>query len=343
MNQETDFVISCRNVWKVFGPDPKDFCARAFSGDDAGVYEQTGHIAAVRDVSLDISRNEIFVIMGLSGSGKSTLLRCMARLIEPTVGDIFLNGQDLLAATPRQLVDIRRRHMGMVFQNFGLMPHLNVLENVAFPLRTQGVPLEKRNARAAEFIEITGLKGREHSYPDQLSGGQQQRVGIARSLVVKPDVWFLDEPFSALDPLIRTQMQDEFLNLREKLNTAIVFVTHDFLEALKIADRICIMKDGRIVQVGTPSALVLNPADDYVRKFTREVPLAKVLKVGAIQGGIDPVRHDVQINADSNLEEAIRLFGKDIEALDVVNSRGEVTGSLNALQVIRSLDQSTGS
>ena len=217
--------------------------------------------------------------MGLSGSGKSTIVRCLSRLVEPTSGHILLDGEDLLQASERQLIDLRRRAMGMVFQNFGLLPHLTVLDNVAFPLRIQGKTLSERHVRAREMIELVGLQGREASYPHQLSGGQQQRVGIARSLAVGPELWFLDEPFSALDPLIRRQMQDEFLRLQKMLNKTIVFITHDIIEAFRLADRIAIMREGEVIQIGRPVDIVLNPADDYVAEFTEDVPLLRVLTV----------------------------------------------------------------
>ena len=207
--------------------------------------------------------------MGLSGSGKSTIVRCLSRLVEPTSGHILLDGEDLLQASERQLIDLRRRAMGMVFQNFGLLPHLTVLDNVAFPLRIQGKTLSERHVRAREMIELVGLQGREASYPHQLSGGQQQRVGIARSLAVGPELWFLDEPFSALDPLIRRQMQDEFLRLQKMLNKTIVFITHDIIEAFRLADRIAIMREGEVIQIGRPVDIVLNPADDYVARIHR--------------------------------------------------------------------------
>ncbi len=220
--------------------------------------------------------------MGLSGSGKSTLVRCMSRLVEPSAGEILFNGRDLLAASPREMIEIRRHRMGMVFQHFALLPHLSVLGNVGFPLEVQGVPRAEREKRAREMVELVGLAGREADYPHQLSGGQQQRVGIARSLAVEPELWFLDEPFSALDPLIRREMQDEFLRLQETLHKTIVFITHDFDEAIRLADRIAIMKDGRIEQTGTPEDLVMRPATPYVAEFTRDVPKAKVLTVAAI-------------------------------------------------------------
>jgi glycine betaine/proline transport system ATP-binding protein len=220
--------------------------------------------------------------MGLSGSGKSTLVRCLSRLIEPTGGEIFFQGQNLLSATPAEMIEIRRHKMGMVFQHFALFPHRTVMQNVAFPLEVQGVDRKTREAKAMEIIELVGLKGRERYYPRELSGGQQQRVGIARSLAVDPDVWFLDEPFSALDPLIRREMQNEFLRLQNMLHKTIVFITHDFDEAIRLADRIVIMYEGAIDQIGTPEALLANPATDYVREFTKDVSREKLLTVASI-------------------------------------------------------------
>jgi glycine betaine/proline transport system ATP-binding protein len=220
--------------------------------------------------------------MGLSGSGKSTLVRCLSRLIEPTAGEILFEGRDLLAMSRRELIDLRRHKMGMVFQHFALLPHLSVLGNVAFPLAIQGIAREQCHARAREMIALVGLEGREDHFPRQLSGGQQQRVGIARSLAVGPELWFLDEPFSALDPLIRREMQNEFLRLQQLLHKTIVFITHDFDEAVRLADRIAIMQDGRIIQIGTAEDLLLHPATDYVAAFTAEAPRAKILTARAV-------------------------------------------------------------
>ena len=271
--------LACRHVWKVYGPHPDRLVG---AGADLETIRASGHVGAVRDVSLEIGEGEIFVIMGLSGSGKSTLVRCLSRLVEPTAGEILYDGEDLLKASPARMIEIRRHRMGMVFQHFALLPHLSVLENVAFPLEVQGVALAAREARAREVIALVGLQGREGHYPRQLSGGQQQRVGIARSLAVEPDLWFLDEPFSALDPLIRREMQDEFLRIQRQLKKTIVFITHDFDEAIRLADRIAIMKDGALVQVASPEDLVLAPADDYVRAFTAHVARAKVVTLGRI-------------------------------------------------------------
>ncbi|HEX6102831.1 MAG TPA: glycine betaine/L-proline ABC transporter ATP-binding protein, partial [Alphaproteobacteria bacterium] len=280
--------LACRGVWKLFGAGA-DRLTPAAGGFDPDALAASGAVIAVRDASFEIGEGEIFVIMGLSGSGKSTLVRCLSRLIEPSAGEVLLDGRNLLQASEREMIEIRRHKMGMVFQHFALLPHLTVLGNVAFPLAIQGVPREKREARAREMIELVGLKGREHHYPRELSGGQQQRVGIARSLAVEPEIWFLDEPFSALDPLIRREMQDEFLRLQRLLHKTIAFITHDFDEAIRLADRIAIMKDGAIVQIGTPEEVVTRPATPYVAEFTREVPRAKVLSVGAVMGPIDGV------------------------------------------------------
>ena len=275
-------MLDCRGVWKLYGPNPAQFLKAHGGAPDAGALAGAGIIGAVRDVNVRIRQGECFVIMGLSGSGKSTLLRCMARLIAPTAGQILFEGRDLLAMRERELIDLRRRKMGMVFQHFALLPHLTVLQNVAFPLDVQGVERPRREARAREMIALVGLEGREDDLPRELSGGQQQRVGIARSLAVEPELWFLDEPFSALDPLIRREMQDEFLRLQSMLKKTIVFITHDFDEAIRLADRIAVMKDGAIVQTATPEELVLNPATGYVAEFTRHIPRAKVLRLRSI-------------------------------------------------------------
>ena len=282
MSAERPVKLSCRHVWKLFGPEASGAMGDPSDASEATVerLREAGHLPAVVDAGFDVHRGEIFVIMGLSGSGKSTLLRCLSRLVEPTAGQVLLDGEDLLAASERDLVRHRRRTMGMVFQSFGLLPHLSVLQNVAFPLKVQGVPVADRDARAQEMIRQVGLEGRESAYPSELSGGQQQRVGIARSLAADPELWFLDEPFSALDPLIRRQMQDEFLRLQKSLHKTIVFVTHDISEAFRLADRVAIMRAGRIVQIGRPAEILLNPADDYVRRFVEDTPVLQVIKAG---------------------------------------------------------------
>lgn len=259
MNQSLP-VISARNVWKIFGANPEKYLAGMAPGRRFDEIRGDGYIAGVRDVSIDVARGEMLVIMGLSGSGKSTLVRCFSRLHDITGGTISVEGQDIMSLSETELIDLRRSKMGMVFQSFGLLPHRTVLENVAFPLEMRGQDRHKRRARALEVIKMVGLDGREDYFPRELSGGQQQRVGIARSLAIKPDIWFLDEPFSALDPLIRREMQGEFLRLQAILSKTIVFITHDFDEALRLADRIAIMKDGMVEQCDTPDQIVLNPA-----------------------------------------------------------------------------------
>jgi glycine betaine/proline transport system ATP-binding protein len=313
-----------RSVWKLYGPGADRALAK--DAPPAAELAARGIVAAVRDASLAVREGEIFVIMGLSGSGKSTLVRCMTRLIEPTAGAILFEGQDLLGATERELIELRRHKMGMVFQHFALLPHLNVLDNVAFPLEVQGVARAERHARARRVIELVGLAGREAYFPRALSGGQQQRVGIARSLAVEPEIWFLDEPFSALDPLIRREMQDEFLRLQTLLKKTIVFITHDFDEAIRLADRIAIMKDGAIIQIGTPEDLVTHPADGYVAEFTREVPRAKVLSVASIMTTPDDMPDDTANDtADDTANEArISADAKIQDSADLVMRHGTV-------------------
>jgi glycine betaine/proline transport system ATP-binding protein len=296
------------------------------------------HVVAASDVTFDVRVGEIFIIMGLSGSGKSTMVRCLSRLVEPTAGEVLLDGSDLLKASEDQLIDIRRHKMGMVFQNFGLLPHLTVLENVAFPLKVQGQSRMERESRAQEMVELVGLEGREDAFPRQLSGGQQQRVGIARSLAVEPELWFLDEPFSALDPLIRRQMQDEFLRLQKMLHKTIVFITHDFLEALRLADRIVIMKDGRVVQMGTPADLVLRPADDYVAEFTKDVPRVRVITAGEIMesggGGLDPTNG---VAPETTLEDLMPRMANHPEGLAILSDGGAIVGQVTPQDIIRAL------
>ncbi|VDC25182.1 ATP-binding cassette domain-containing protein [Pseudogemmobacter humi] len=277
-------LLSCRNLWKVFGPRPGwYFDTAGYRIDPEALAERLrreGHIPAVADASFDVQAGEIFVIMGLSGSGKSTLVRCLSRLLDVEHGSMSFEGVDLRAVSGRELTEIRRRKMGMVFQSFGLLPHLTALENVAFPLKLRGMARAAREARAQEMLELVELGGRAGALPSELSGGQQQRIGIARSLAPDPDLWFLDEPFSALDPLIRRQMQDEFLRLQRQLKKTIVFITHDIMEACRLADRIALMRGGRIIQIGTPAEILLSPADSYVAEFTADVALSRAIRLG---------------------------------------------------------------
>ncbi|MEM9782514.1 MAG: ATP-binding cassette domain-containing protein [Pseudomonadota bacterium] len=324
--------ISCRGIWKLFGPDPGGYLA-ALGGrvPDTDSLARDGYVSAVRDVSLDIARGEMLVVMGLSGSGKSTLLRCMARLIEVTGGDVLIEGQPIGSLDEKALIDLRRRKMGMVFQNFALLPHRTVLENVAFPLEMRGQDRGARRARALEVIRMVGLEGREAHFPRELSGGQQQRVGIARSLAIEPDIWFLDEPFSALDPLIRREMQDEFIRLRALLGKTIVFVTHDFDEALRLADRIAIMRDGVVEQCDTPDRIVLEPATDYVARFTEDVEKARVVHAAVMArplNGAVPEGAPVPGHA-TILELGRQLAGDTRAAVPVAGADGAIIGALD--------------
>ena len=336
-----DTTLSCRHIWKVYKDDAAPYFQREVDGTDAGELSARmradGAIPAAVDVSFDVHVGEIFVIMGLSGSGKSTMVRCLSRLVEPTHGEILLDGEDLLKKSNKDLIDIRRHKMGMVFQSFGLMPHLSVFDNIAFPLSLQGVPMAERVDRVRRVIELVGLEGREASYPRQLSGGQQQRVGIARSLAVEPELWFLDEPFSALDPLIRRQMQDEFLRIQRTLKKSIVFITHDFLEALKIADRMMIMRDGMVVQVGAPSELIVNPADDYVAEFTEDVPMVRVLKALDV---LDPAQLPTpdmpKRDCQSSVEDLLPLLATHKEGIAAMRD-GAPVGVVTATSVIAAL------
>jgi len=334
--------LSCRRVWKVYGANPKSYFKGTGAVDDpsalAARMRAAGSMPAAMDVSFDVHVGETFVIMGLSGSGKSTVVRCLSRLVEPDFGSVELDGEDLLSKSGRELIDIRRHKMGMVFQSFGLLPHLSVLENIAFPLKLQGMSRAGQLERASRVIELVGLTGRESAYPRQLSGGQQQRVGIARSLAVEPQVWFLDEPFSALDPLIRRQMQDEFLRIQRVLRKSIVFITHDFLEALRIADRMAIMRDGRIVQIGTPEELILAPADDYVAQFTSEVPLIKVLRAGqccALVG--DRPAGLPRVAQQEKVEDLLVQLASSPAGVDVFGDGDAYLGTLTSASLIQSL------
>jgi glycine betaine/proline transport system ATP-binding protein len=328
--------LACRGVWKLFGRGAEEFMANDPAPTPEGLRE-AGLMAGVNNVSLDIGEGEIFIVMGLSGSGKSTLLRCMSRLIEPSAGAVFFEGTHLMKASEAALIEIRRHKMGMVFQHFALLPHLSVLHNVAFPLTIQGVPRNEREARAREVIELVGLSGREMAFPNQLSGGQQQRVGIARSLAVRPELWFLDEPFSALDPLIRGEMQDELIRLQSVLKKTMIFVTHDFDEAIKLADRIAIMKDGAVIQLGTPEELVLQPADAYVAAFTRNVQRAKVVTARSIMGPIGNTSGRQIVRAADKIADIAPAVIEGGQSVPVIDEQEMVIGTLSPQSVIDTL------
>ena len=275
--------ISVRSLWKVFGEDPDRAMSSEYTGKQKSeIQEELGCVVALKDVSFDVNEGETFVVMGLSGSGKSTLVRCLTRLIEPNAGEIYVDAEDVIKYNGRELTNFRRTKTAMVFQHFGLMPNRTILDNVAFGLEIQGIDKHTRWEKAREVIELVGLKGWEDNYATELSGGMQQRVGLARALAVDPEILLMDEPFSALDPLIRREMQDELINLQTTLKKTIVFITHDLDEALRLGTRIAIMKDGEIVQLGSKEEIVDNPADSYVEDFIRSISRTRVLGAGSI-------------------------------------------------------------
>ena len=331
MNSEK--IINCQNVWKLYGDNPEKFIN--FNEDKSlENIKKNKFIPAVRDANIDVYKGEILVIMGLSGSGKSTLLRCMSKLIDPTKGKVFFQGKSLTDLSQKELIEIRRHKMGMVFQHFALLPHRSVIQNVAFPLEVQGIDRETREERAAKVIKLVGLEGREKYYPRELSGGQQQRVGLARSLAVEPEVWFLDEPFSALDPLIRKEMQNEFLKLQSMLHKTIVFITHDFDEAIRLADRIAIMYEGGIVQVGTAEELITNPATDYVAEFTKDIPRAKLLTLNSLVNKSDLNEYSIKLSSSEKVINVSEKILKSESNISVIDSNNKIIGSINKDKII---------
>ena len=326
--------LICKNVWKLYGDKPKEFLQSHNYDPDKRTIEENGYIQAIRNATLAVYENEILVIMGLSGSGKSTLVRCMSRLVDPTVGEIFFENIDMGKLTKNELIEIRRHKMGMVFQHFALFPHRTVIENIAFPLEVQGINRKEREKAAFEIIDLVGLQGRENYFPKELSGGQQQRVGIGRSLAVKPELWFLDEPFSALDPLIRKEMQNEFLKIQNSLKKTIIFITHDFDEAIKLADRIIIMNEGRIVQIGSPEDLIMKPADDYVKEFTEDLPRERLLSVKSIMNNQKQPSNALTVYED---EKIFSILEKVLSegSVSVIDRSNNIVGSLNRETVSR--------
>lgn len=338
-NNEPQPVIKCDSVYKIFGDKTDEIMRKSNGKINVEELKNAGCIFGVNNASLEVRKGEMLIVMGLSGSGKSTLLRCISKLTDTTSGDIFIDGEDLLAMSPKELIELRRNKMGMVFQSFALLPHKTVLENIAFPLQVKGTSTEDSMKRAMDMVNLVELTGRENYFPRQLSGGQQQRVGIARSLAVEPDIWFLDEPFSALDPLIRKEMQDEFLRLQEMLNKTILFVTHDFDEALRLADRIAIMKDGVIEQCDTPANIVLNPATEYVAKFTNEVPRERVLTCKNVMEEVSTETDfsDIRVPHDSVIEKVAEAVLNEPKAVPVVDGNDNMIGVLHRKTVIHLL------
>jgi glycine betaine/proline transport system ATP-binding protein len=329
-------MLSCRHIWKIYGRTPeRALHAHLMGADSHGVL--ASHVTAVADVSFDVSRGETFVVMGLSGSGKSTLVRCIARLTEPTAGEVLLDGENVLRMSESNLRDVRRHKMAMVFQNFGLLPHRSVLDNVAFGLEVRGEERRQRVDRAMQMIDLVGLKGWERRLPRELSGGMQQRVGLARALAVDPELLLFDEPFSALDPLIRREMQDELLRLNGQLHKTSVFITHDFAEALRLGDHIAIMRAGRIVQVGTPQELVLHPADEYVAAFVKDAPRAKVLTAESVMRPGPGAHNGSTCFAGSSLESLLPKMAAGADAITVVDANGDAVGIVDRGAVLAAI------
>ncbi len=335
----TDTAVSCRGVWKVYGPHPE----RIVDSPDADLprpelLEKTGCVAAVKDVSFDVMPGEVFVVMGLSGSGKSTLVRMINRLHAPTSGQVLIDGEDVLSLTDERLRELRRQKVSMVFQHFGLLPHRRIADNVAFGLEVRGVDKVERLTKATEVLEIVGLAGWGQHYPDELSGGMQQRVGLARALATDPEIMLFDEPFSALDPLIRRDMQDEVIRLQREVRKTMIFITHDLAEALKLGDRIAIMKDGAFVQVGTPEEVVAHPADDYVADFTRDVPRAHVLTARSIMRPVDGTMapDGPSVQADTVVQDLLGLVVRSDREIRVLDGETPI-GSIDRDAVMASL------
>ncbi len=317
--------VSVRGLWKVFGPAAGPDVGETLEGKTKDqVQDEMDSVLALHDVSFDVHQGETFVVMGLSGSGKSTLVRCLIRLIEPTVGEVVIDGEDILSYTEEELTQARRQKTGMVFQYFGLLPHRTVIDNVAWGLEVQGVPRDDRRERAAELLRIVGLDGWEDYRPAALSGGMQQRVGLARALACDPEILLMDEPFSALDPLIRRDMQNELMRLQEQMHKTIIFITHDLAEATKIGSRIAIMRDGAIVQIGTPEEIMANPADDYVADFTRDVRTSSVVTVGYVME-----RCGVLLKPTTTSRDALAQLESDgVDAAFVVAEDGAYRGEI---------------
>ena len=330
-----DAPIVCKSLWKIFGANPTNILKEVDpTWSRTEVQEKTGHVIAVKDVSFQVERGETFVVMGLSGSGKSTLVRCISRLIEPTQGEVLVDGVDTVTMPEKELIELRRHKLSMVFQHFGLLPHRRVVENIAYGLEVRGMRRDERLKKAGEVLESVGLSGWGDNYPRELSGGMQQRVGLARALAVDPEIMLFDEPFSALDPLIRREMQDELLRLQSVVRKTMVFITHDFLEAIKMGDHIAIMKDGEFVQIGTPEEIVANPVDDYVRDFSEDVPRHKVLTVNSIMN-----RDCCSCSENETAANALALMDKhQSQAAFIVDQHRIYQGTLPRGQAMTNLE-----
>jgi glycine betaine/proline transport system ATP-binding protein len=335
--------VSCREVWKVYGPKADSIVGSPDASlPRVELLEKTGCVAAVRDVSFDVSPGEVFVVMGLSGSGKSTLVRMLNRLHDPTSGQILIDGEDILQLDDERLRELRRNKISMVFQHFGLLPHRVITDNVGFGLEIQGMEKDARAAKAKDVLDVVGLGAWGNSYPDELSGGMQQRVGLARALATDPEIMLFDEPFSALDPLIRRDMQDEVLRLQREVKKTMIFITHDLMEALKLGDRIAIMKDGHFVQIGTPEEVVAHPADDYVADFTRDVPRAHVLTARTImRAGDGEVDYAGDVPATTIVQDILPMVVGSERPFRVVD-RGTQVGVVDRRAVLAAMVEGAG-
>jgi len=335
MADENNTQIVIKDLWKVYGKDTK----RVFQEDLRNkskdeIQNETGCIVGMRDINLEINKGEFYILMGLSGSGKSTLIRALIRLVKTTKGSIVINGEEITKMSSEQMIQFRRKTFGMVFQSYGLLPHMTVLENAAYGLKIRGIGKEARYEKAREVLETVGLKGWEEYYPTSLSGGMQQRVGLARALANEPEILLMDEPFSGLDPLIRRQMQDELVELQSKLQKTIIFVTHDLHEALKLGDRIAILRNGEVVQVGTPEEIITNPADEYVQEFVQDASPAKVLTASSIMSDIPVVTY-----AWEGPKTALTLMRKAKKRMGyVVDKKRKFLGVITAKELKRLLD-----
>jgi glycine betaine/proline transport system ATP-binding protein len=327
-------MIEVRSLWKVFGARADAAVALSQSGADRGeVLAATGCTIGVRDVSFTVTQGETFVVMGLSGSGKSTLIRCLSGLHNITSGDVSLGGRSLVGISSDDLRELRRTKMAMVFQHFGLFPHRRVIDNIAYGLEVQGIGKTERRRRAGTVLDLVGLSGWDQHFPDQLSGGMQQRVGLARALALDPEILFFDEPFSALDPLIRRDMQDELIRIQRELRRTIVFITHDFAEAIRLGDRIAVMKDGVFEQIGPPEDVVARPATPYVEAFTRDVPQSKVVRARTIMAAPLAIAGARSIGPEDTVEQLVPLLLLDHEPLVVRDHDGQAIGSVGIEQV----------
>ena len=341
--------IEIKNIYKIFGPKPEQVLPMVQDGaTKEQVLEETDHTVGLDNVSLSIKKGEIFVCMGLSGSGKSTLIRHINRLIDPTSGQVIVDGVDVLSLDDKEILDFRKKTMSMVFQRFGLFPHKTIIENVAYGLEIQEVPEDKRKEIAQGQIDSVGLQGFEHQYPAQLSGGMQQRVGLARALATNPQILLMDEAFSALDPLIRSDMQNQLVELQSKLKKTIVFITHDLDESLKLGDHIGILNAGRLVQVGRPEDIILNPADDYVKAFVKDVNRSKVLRAKTVMIKIDKFDSSAinpsstyKYDEDTFIEDLVPKVLKDRSTIEVIDKTGNTTGYISSDELSIALTKTT--